>query len=154
MIIYILKFSHELEVDRIIGCHASCIFPLFSQNRGYNSIHCTHLALGDLPAERFAIDKFSYAKTDLLASLEKVDTDEDGIVTRPEWRTAQANTWPWIWLWPGGLAAVVLVVFLLGGSDVKPAKEESAESPAEGEEGSSVEESEGEGDAEDAPTGE
>lgn len=77
-------------------------------------------------AEKFAepkriIGETTYAKDDLLAALKKSDADGNGVVTRLEWKAAQSHNWPPIWLWPGGLAAVVCVLFLLAGRDVTPA---------------------------------
>jgi nucleoside transporter len=73
-----------------------------------------------------------YSKADLLAALKKADANGDGVVTRSEWKKAQSHTWPPIWLWPGGLALVVCVMFLVGGREVKSAGQ--APEPAESEE--------------------
>ncbi len=79
----------------------------------------------NLPEEGVTIGGFSYAKADLVAALEKADTDESGAVTRTEWQAARSHNWPPIWIWPGLLAAVVCLVFVAGGSDV-PRPEEAA----------------------------
>ena len=63
-----------------------------------------------------------YAKQDLVAAFVLADANEDGRVTKTEWRAAQAHNWPPIWLWPGALAAAVCLLFLVGGRDVTPAE--------------------------------
>jgi hypothetical protein len=97
--------------------------------------------LNELPEEDIRIESTSddgevtetraYAKEDLLLAFKNADEDADGVVTRPEWRKAQAHVWPPIWLWPCGLAAVVCLLFCVGGRDVKPEAQE-AEEKAEG----------------------
>ena len=42
----------------------------------------------------------------------------------PSATIAQAHNWPPIWLWPGALAAVVCLLFLVGGRDVTPTESE------------------------------
>jgi nucleoside transporter len=72
--------------------------------------------------EKVVAGEIAYDKPALLAAAKKADTDHNGTVTTAEWRAARSHNWPPIWLWPGGLAAVVCLLFLLGGRDVAPAK--------------------------------
>jgi nucleoside transporter len=74
-----------------------------------------------LPNAGLTIDGLTYARKDLLAAMRQSDANRDGTVTRLEWQAARSHDWPPIWLWPGGLAAVVCLLFLLGGRDVTPA---------------------------------
>ncbi len=80
----------------------------------------------ELPEATVTLGEFEYIKGDLLNALHQADADGDGVVTRPEWRIAQAHRWPPIWYWPGGLAAVICLLFWIGGRDVKPASQQSA----------------------------
>jgi MFS family permease len=79
-----------------------------------------------LPENGLKVGDLTYAKADLLAALQRADTDESGAVTRQEWQVARSHNWPPIWLWPAGLAAVVCLLFLVGGRDVTPTAEGSA----------------------------
>jgi nucleoside transporter len=90
----------------------------------------TRAVIDALPEEGVTIEELTYAKKDLVETFGRVDADADGTVTRAEWRIAQAYQWSPIWLWPCGLAAVVLVIFLLGGRDVTGLAEEE-QSPVE-----------------------
>ena len=80
--------------------------------------------LDKLPEESVTIGDLRYAKDDLKSAFRKADLDENGQVVRSEWRNAQAHNWPPIWLWPGALAAVVCIIFLIGGRDVKTSSPE------------------------------
>lgn len=55
-----------------------------------------------------------YRRRDLKAALAKVDVDNDGRITRPQWRAAQAHDWRSIWMWPAVAAAATLVFFWIG----------------------------------------
>ena len=57
------------------------------------------------------------ADRDLRALFPTIDEDQDGNVTRAEWRRAQAHNWSAIWLWPTVMAAITLVIFWLGFHD-------------------------------------
>ncbi len=74
----------------------------------------------------------TFARQDLVAAFKAADGDRDGAVTFEEWRKAQAHDWPPIWLWPAGLAALVFLIFALGGREAapKPEPEEAAASKA------------------------
>jgi MFS family permease len=74
--------------------------------------------------ENVVVGGVTYDKPALLAAAKKADTNHNGTVTAAEWRTARSHDWPPIWLWPGVLAAVVALLFLIGGRDVTPAKAE------------------------------
>jgi MFS family permease len=80
------------------------------------------------PQPALVLGDTSYAKSDLVAAFKAADADGDALVTRPEWRMAQAHRWPPIWLLPAGLAALVTVLFAIGGREkgVKAAQEEAA----------------------------
>ena len=73
-------------------------------------------------------ERITYAKKDVLEALDKADVNDDAVVTRAEWKAHTTHTWPPIWLWPAGLAAVVCLLFFLAGREAK-----AEEEPAEGE---------------------
>jgi nucleoside transporter len=99
--------------------------------------------LGRLPDEQLKVEKrddtgeltetMTYARNDLVPAFRRADRDGDGVVTREEWRDARSHDWPPIWLWPCALAAVVGLVFLVGGRDVKSEEEKGEEPPPEAE---------------------
>lgn len=97
------------------------------------------------------IETMIYAREDLVPAFRRADADGDGVVVRSEWREARSHTWPPIWLWPCGLAALVGVFFLVGGRDVKSDDEEveGGEASQPGEEGEpGSEQPEGQGETE------
>ena len=76
------------------------------------------------PEDSLTYGRSKYLKEDLVAVFDATDVNKDGTVTQCEWLSAQGHDWPPIWLWPGGLAAAVCLLFLVGGRDVTPAKAE------------------------------
>jgi nucleoside transporter len=77
----------------------------------------------DLTAEKLPDEfkdettKVTYSKGALAAALKAADSNDDGRVSRTEWRIAQRNGWFHIWLWPAIAAAGTLVFFWLGFHD-------------------------------------
>ncbi len=62
-------------------------------------------------------DSWTYSPEALAEAFTLADADENGQVTRSEWRVAQRNEWPQIWFWPAVGAAATLVFFWLGFHD-------------------------------------
>ncbi|MFN0055106.1 MAG: MFS transporter [Planctomycetales bacterium] len=58
--------------------------------------------------------KTVYSKQDLAEAAQRADLNNDGKLTRSEWRHAQAHIWSQIWLWPAIAAAVTCGLFWLG----------------------------------------
>lgn len=78
------------------------------------------MAASDLPAtftDADSKDKLTYLKQDLATALAKADLDQDGRVSRPEWRAARSYDWSSIWLWPAIAAGATLLFFWLGFHD-------------------------------------
>ncbi len=71
----------------------------------------------ELPNERITV---VYSKESLLKLLKAADADGDGKVTRTEWFHGSSYQWPWIWFWPGLMAAVTLAGFWLLFQEPKP----------------------------------
>ncbi|MEX2185728.1 MAG: MFS transporter [Pirellulales bacterium] len=59
-------------------------------------------------------DDVTYQGKALREAFTKIDADDDGYVTRAEWRTAQAHEWKQIWMWPAAMAAVTCAFFWIG----------------------------------------
>ncbi len=68
--------------------------------------------------ETLTVAKTTYRRDALLTAIERADFDGNGAITRAEWQKARSHDWPPIWLWPGGLALIVCLLFLAGGRDV------------------------------------
>lgn len=82
-------------------------------------------AIDALPESGFKLGELSYSKDEVRAAATKADKNNDGTLTYEEWQGVRPHNWPPIWLWPGALAAVVCVLFLLGGRDAgEPIKSE------------------------------
>jgi len=71
----------------------------------------------ELPNEKISIE---YPKDSLRKLLQAADADGDGQVTRTEWLHGSSAQWPWIWFWPGLMAAVTLAGFWLLFQEPKP----------------------------------
>ncbi len=56
----------------------------------------------------------TYAREDLAAAAKKADWNNDGKVSREEWRVAQRKDWFHIWLWPAIAALVTCGLFWVG----------------------------------------
>ncbi|MBI3865347.1 MAG: MFS transporter [Planctomycetia bacterium] len=56
----------------------------------------------------------TFAKADLVATLKQADRDNDGKISREEWRVAQRKDWFHIWLWPALAALVTCGLFWVG----------------------------------------
>ena len=69
---------------------------------------------GDLVENAGKDNETVYKAEDLRAAIAAADRDQDGKVTRAEWRGAQQKDWFHIWLWPALMALATLVVFWLG----------------------------------------
>jgi nucleoside transporter len=109
------------ETDKETGKEMSVALP----QRAFGLKKGDSLALGYLEREmpdKVHFDDVTYDKKSLLAALKKADLNGNGVITREEWLAARSHVWPPIWLWPGGLAAVVCLLFLLGGRDVTSTK--------------------------------
>ncbi|MHB1036878.1 MAG: MFS transporter [Pirellulales bacterium] len=70
--------------------------------------------IGKLPAKGVTVGDLTYSRKDLLTVFDKVDLKGAGVITRPEWREAQALRWPSVWSWPALLAVATGMFFLLG----------------------------------------
>jgi nucleoside transporter len=62
-------------------------------------------------------DDLVYSGEDLRRVFPEIDRDNDGAVTRAEWRQAQAHGWRTIWLWPAAMAGAACLIFVLGFHD-------------------------------------
>ena len=75
--------------------------------------------------------KTTYAKTDLKTALTQADANDDGKVSRTEWRTAQRKDWYYIWLWPAIGAGVTCLIFMVGFREEQPTETNSSLDPAD-----------------------
>ena len=71
----------------------------------------------ELPAPDDPTKNITYTGESLREVFPKIDSDDDGSVTRAEWRTAQASAWQMIWIWPAMMAGVTCLIFWLGFHD-------------------------------------
>jgi len=69
--------------------------------------------------EKIALGGLSYERDAFLNAIRRADSDKNGQVTHAEWMAARNHNWPAIWLWPGGLAAIVCLLFLVGGREAE-----------------------------------
>ena len=69
------------------------------------------------PNEKITLE---YPKDSLVKLLRQADADGDGKVTRLEWLLGSSHRWPWIWFWPGLMAAVTLAGFWLLFQEPRP----------------------------------
>jgi hypothetical protein len=69
------------------------------------------------PDPKDAAKNVTYAGEALRAAYPTIDVDDDGHVTRAEWRAAQASAWQKIWIWPAMMAGVTCLLFWLGFHD-------------------------------------
>lgn len=84
-----------------------------------------------IPSQFTVVNEYSGAKTvfdreSLVEGVKKADADNDGYVTRPEWRDAKEHDWFHIWLWPAIAALATMVLFWIGFRDT-PTREETRE---------------------------
>jgi hypothetical protein len=86
-----------------------------------------------LSENEITIGTITYPKESLVAAFKSADGDGNGIVTRSEWRKAQAHQWRGFWTWPLFGALFTAIFFWLGFHDRVKADEEGGE-PAETEE--------------------
>jgi len=75
--------------------------------------------------------KTTYAKADLKIALAQADANDDGEVSRAEWRVAQRKDWYYIWLWPAIGAAVTCLIFMVGFREEQPADTNASPDPAD-----------------------
>lgn len=61
--------------------------------------------------------KTVYQQESLVSAVKQADKNNDGEVTRPEYRSAQAHDWFHIWLWPALAALATCIVFWIGFKD-------------------------------------
>lgn len=64
--------------------------------------------------------RYVYSKSDLAAAITAADKqfgNQDGGLTRAEWRIAQRHNWQMIWLWPALMAGGTLIFFWFGFRD-------------------------------------
>ncbi len=79
-----------------------------------------------MPADSVTIADVSYRKDDLVSAFRAADANGDAVVTRSEWRAAQAHDWTSYWTWPIVLALVTGLFFWVGfHDDVKAAGKEA-----------------------------
>ncbi len=71
----------------------------------------------ELPNEGITV---VYSRESLRKLLRAADGDGDGRVTRTEWLHGSSYRWPWIWFWPGLMAALTLSGFWLLFQEPKP----------------------------------
>ena len=75
-----------------------------------------------IPENYTEVDEKSGAKTvydreSFVAALKQADTNDDGSVSRTEWRKAKEHDWFYIWLWPALAALGTCIVFWIGFRD-------------------------------------
>jgi len=59
----------------------------------------------------------TYSGVALREVFPSIDENEDGSVTRAEWRAKQASAWNEIWIWPAMMAGITSLIFWLGFHD-------------------------------------
>lgn len=59
----------------------------------------------------------TYSGTALRAAFAQLDPNSAGVVTRAQWRAAQAHDWSKIWIWPALMAGATCLLFWLGFHD-------------------------------------
>lgn len=110
----------------LFGGEAQQLPPTLPEQLGLQTKDVINIAeLEAMSKERFEVGGKRFARSDFVALLKRVDANQDGVVTRPEWRQAQAHRWPMIWLWPLVLALATGVVFWSGFHDNRPATTQS-----------------------------
>ncbi|HEY4308820.1 MAG TPA: nucleoside permease [Pirellulales bacterium] len=59
----------------------------------------------------------TYSGTALRAAFAQLDPNSEGVITRAQWRAAQAHDWSKIWIWPALMAGVTCLLFWIGFHD-------------------------------------
>ncbi|MCS7306280.1 MAG: MFS transporter [Thermoguttaceae bacterium] len=77
-----------------------------------------------------SVQKTIFPADKLLDVFKEADANEDGVVTHEEWQLVAIHRWPPIWLWPALLAAVVVVLFWVGGQEAPPAAASAQSAPS------------------------
>lgn len=67
-----------------------------------------------------------FKKHDFQALVAKIDTNQDGKISRVEWRIAQRKRWRSIWFWPAMWALVTCIIFWVGFTEPRNALLERA----------------------------
>jgi nucleoside transporter len=69
------------------------------------------------PDANDATKDMTYSGTALRQAFAQIDHNSGGVVTRAQWRAAQAHDWQKIWVWPALMAGATCLLFWLGFHD-------------------------------------